>query len=264
MPRPKGRELNEKWRVGARHPLYRESGDWYHVPRRFPAALFDAHGYALFETEGELEVDGISRSTKEGKDWLSVRQPGISSLVNYVRIDAGGLQGTPPEEDSGSMEGVPLREYDESERLAVQQSRTVLYRNRHRKITNALCRRFAALHPTQGQHSKNEYDVLLRNYDRVGRDLFIEVKPDPDRGSLRIAIGQLYDYRRFLNAAATDLAVLTIGKPNRSYLDLLLALGITSIWFGEESCQILQGVGTAWRSLRNAEKSNAKEEKKRP
>src|SRR5260370_25316276 len=127
------------------------------------------------------------------------------------------------------------REYDESERLAVQESRTVLYRNRHRKITNALCGRFVGLHPTQGRRSKNEYDVLLRNYDRAGRDLLIEVKPDPDRGSLRIAIGQLYDYRRFLkNVAATDLAVLTIGKPNPSYLNLLLSLGITSLWFEDE------------------------------
>ncbi len=220
-------------------------------PDRFPAALFDAHGYVLFETEGELETDEISRSKKEGKDWLSVRKPGISSLINYVRIDKGELREKPPKEGSNGTEGVPLREYDESERLAVQESRTVLYRNRHRKITNALCGRFVGLHPTQGQRSKNEYDVLLKNYDRAGRDLLIEVKPDPDRGSLRIAIGQLYDYRRFLrNAAATDLAVLTIGRPNRSYLDLLLALGINSLWFEEESCRRLQGAGTAWRSLR--------------
>jgi hypothetical protein len=249
MARPKGRELNETWGIGARQALYRESGDWYHVPRRFPAALIDGHGYALFENEGEMETVEISRSKKEGKDWLSVRKPGISSLVNYVRVDAG-LRERPPE-GSNDTEGVPLREYDESERLAIQESRTVVYRSRHRKITNALCGRFVALQPTQGQRSKNEYDVLLRNYDGAGRDLLIEVKPDPDSGSLRIAIGQLYDYRRFLrNAADTDLAVLTIGKPNRSYLELLLDLGITSLWFEEESCRRLHGAGTAWRSLR--------------
>src|SRR5260370_42522007 len=87
MPRSKGRELNEKWDVGARHALYRESGDWYHVPRRFPAALFDAHGYVLFETEGVLETDEISRSQQAGKDWPPLRKTGISSLVNYVRMD---------------------------------------------------------------------------------------------------------------------------------------------------------------------------------
>ena len=252
MPRSKtGHELNVRWNVGARHLLYSRLGNWYHVPKRFPAALFDSHGYALFETAEALETEGISTSKKEGKDWLAVRKPGISSLVNYVRIDTGDPRGNhAARKISRSVDGVPLREYDESERVAVQESRTVVYRNRHRKITNAVCGRFASLQPMQGQRSKNEYDVLLRNYDLAGRDLLIEAKPGPDRGSLRIATGQLYDYRRFLrNAAATDLAVLTIGKPNRSYLDLLLALSITSIWFEEETCQGLQGAGIAWNSL---------------
>jgi hypothetical protein len=227
VSRVKGRELNERLGVGVRHALYRESGDWYHVPRQFPAALFDAHGYVPFESEGDLEIDGIWRSKR--KNWLSVRKPGISSLNNYVRMDVGH----PLEElavGADDTEGVPLREYDESERLAVQESRIVKHERRHRKITNALCKGFAALEPKQGQRLRNEYDVLLTNYDRAGRDLLIEVKPYPDRDSLRIAIGQLYDYRRFLrNAATTDLAVLTIGKPSQSYLELLLGLGITSL-----------------------------------
>jgi hypothetical protein len=251
MPSSKrGSELNERWGVGARHALYRKSGDWYHLLTRFPAALFDAHGYVRFETERDLEIDEISTSKKKGKNWLSVRSPGISSLVNYVRVNTQALGDKSTVEGSNDSEGVPLREYDESERLAVQGSRTVTYRSRHRKITNAVFARFAAMQPVQGRRSKNEYDILLKNHDCAGRDLLIEAKPDPDRGSLRIAIGQLYDYRRLLpNAAATDLAVLTIGKPEQSYLDLLLGLGITSIWFEEEGCQGLQGEGIAWRSL---------------
>jgi len=196
-----------------------------------------------------LEIDGIWRSKEDRKNWLAVRRPGISSLDNYVRMDVGGSH-EKPAVGSNDAEGVPLREYDESERLAVQQSRSVLYRRRHRKITNALCGGLAALEPKQGQRLKNEYDVLLTSYDRAGRDLLIEVKPYPDRDSLRMAIGQLYDYRRFLrNAATTDLAVLTIGKPSQSYLELLLGLGITSLWFEAENCRTLQGAGTAWKSL---------------
>jgi hypothetical protein len=41
------------------------------------------------------------------------------------------------------------------------------------------------------------YDVLVKNYDGKSRDLLIEAKPDPDKGGIRIAIGQLLDYRRF-------------------------------------------------------------------
>src|SRR5438105_12608163 len=85
----RGSELNKKWGVGARHSLYRKTGDWYHLPKRFPAALFDAHGYIRFETEADLKTDGISTSTREGKNWLSVKKPGISALSDYVRIISG-------------------------------------------------------------------------------------------------------------------------------------------------------------------------------
>jgi hypothetical protein len=93
------------------------------------------------------------------------------------------------------------------------------------------------------------YDILLRDYDRAGRDLLIEAKPDPNKRSLRIAIGQLYDYRRFLsNRAATDLAVLTIGKPSQSYIDLLVFdRGISAFWFEDETCRSLNGQGSAWQ-----------------
>jgi hypothetical protein len=155
------------------------------------------------------------------------------------------LQEMPPP-IAGAEDGVPLGEYDESERLAVKKSGTLQYRQLHNKMTNALKRKFV-LKPDRGR-SDNRYDVRLRNYDGVGRDLLIEVKPEPDKGSLRIAIGQLYDYRRFLdNSLGTDLAVLTIGKPEQSYVDLLLVdLGITVLWFEDESCQVLRGRGNAW------------------
>jgi hypothetical protein len=97
--------------------------------------------------------------------------------------------------------------------------------------------------------SNNRYDVLIRGYDGGGRDLLVEAKPDPNKGSIRIAIGQLYDYRRFLkNRAATDLAVLTIGRPDQSYVDLLVSdRGITALWFENETCKNLSGEGRAWR-----------------
>jgi len=81
MAVPIGRRLNTEWNVGARHALYREDGRWYHHLKRFPGALFDRHGYVVFQTEDayrqcpqlrhgqELHVDG-----------------GISSIRGYVRM----------------------------------------------------------------------------------------------------------------------------------------------------------------------------------
>jgi 5-methylcytosine-specific restriction enzyme A len=80
-----GRKLNVQWNVGAVHALYRKVGDWYHVLRRFPGALFDLHGYIKFETREEyeaclgLQINSASNSTH-------VREPGIQSLPGYVRV----------------------------------------------------------------------------------------------------------------------------------------------------------------------------------
>jgi len=80
--------------------------------------------------------------------------------------------------------------------------------------------------------------------------LLIEVKPDPDKGSIRIGIGQLLDYRRFLpHRAGTDLAILTISRPSNDYIFLLQDLQITSLWFAGEDCLVLSGDGKAWKSL---------------
>src|SRR5260370_33556188 len=81
-------------------------------------------------------------------------------------------------------------------------------------MTNALHQKFKECEITQGTDSHCRYDVLVSKYDGMNRDLLIEVKPDPDMGSIRIAIGQLLDYRRFLHhRAGTDLALLTMSRP---------------------------------------------------
>ena len=81
----------------------------------------------------------------------------------------------------------------------------------------------------------------------------IEVKPDPDMGSVRIAIGQLLDYRRFLpHRAGTDLALLTISRPQKTFLDLLFDLQISALWFDDGHCQKISGEGKAWEGLQAA------------
>jgi hypothetical protein len=147
--------------------------------------------------------------------------------------------------------GTPLPTFDDAERVAVQQSATITYRNRHNGMTNSLRKLFQAYTLEQGTDPDCRYDVLIKNYDKSGRDLLIEAKPDHDKGSIRIAIGQLLDYRRFLpNQIATDLAVLTISQPTDSHIELMLDLQITVLWFGDEECSFLLGKGKAWQTLK--------------
>lgn len=85
MPeRVTGRQLNTRWRVGAAHALYREDGTWYHVLKRFPGALFDAHGYILFgDRTALLNCPGLAMG--EDKNWINFPN-GISGLPGYTRV----------------------------------------------------------------------------------------------------------------------------------------------------------------------------------
>jgi hypothetical protein len=70
-------------------------------------------------------------------------------------------------------------------------------------------------------------------YDKVRNNL-IEGKADASRPSIRMAIGQLMDYRRFAPPGAR-LAVLTERRPRRDLEDLLGTLGIACIWRADDA-----------------------------
>ena len=82
LHRDKAIKLNETWGVGAVQVRYSDDGHWYATLARFPAALFDAHGYILFKTEQEYRT---SPHISIGKQ-ISVPKPGISAIPGYVRV----------------------------------------------------------------------------------------------------------------------------------------------------------------------------------
>lgn len=147
----------------------------------------------------------------------------------------------------------PLRNYDEEERRAVLASKTATYRNRHNTMTAALNRIFSSFNPATETSPAGRCDAIIKDYDG-SRDLLIEAKPDADKGSIRIAIGQLFDYARHrTRQPATDLVLLTIARPTSDYIDLLNDLDITAIWFGDETCKkIAGGQGKVWAAIADA------------
>lgn len=76
-----GRELNDEWKVGARHALFHKDGTYYNHLHRFPGALFDLNGYVRFNSEDEYLK---SRFLQHGQQ-LHV-PGGISSVPGYVRV----------------------------------------------------------------------------------------------------------------------------------------------------------------------------------
>jgi 5-methylcytosine-specific restriction endonuclease McrA len=82
LNREKAIRLKEAWGVSASQVRYSDDGHWYAVLHRFPAALFDAHGYVMFTTAEEYRSSPHIRVGKQ----ISVPKPGISAIPGYVRV----------------------------------------------------------------------------------------------------------------------------------------------------------------------------------
>jgi hypothetical protein len=82
LNRDKAVRLNEAWGVGAAQVRYSDDGHWYATLARFPAALFDAHGYVFFATEQEYRSSPYLDIGKQ----INGPRPGISAIPSYVRV----------------------------------------------------------------------------------------------------------------------------------------------------------------------------------
>ena len=81
MSAHEGKRLNKLWNVKANHALYHKDGNWYHVLRGFPGALFDPNGYVLFQTESDF----VNCRNLIIGDEVHV-QGVISGIPGYVRM----------------------------------------------------------------------------------------------------------------------------------------------------------------------------------
>src|SRR5581483_969628 len=69
-------------------------------------------------------------------------------------------------------------------------------------------------------------------------NILVEAKGSIDRNSIRMAIGQLLDYRRFIEETAVKCAVLLPELPRQDLLDLLAYAGVL-IYFPEKQGFVL-------------------------
>lgn len=60
--------------------------------------------------------------------------------------------------------------------------------------------------------------------------VLIEAKAQTTRNHLRLAVGQLYDYQRYLDDFASGLAVLVPERPSRDLMGLLAHARVAAIW----------------------------------
>ena len=82
--RTQASKLQAQWGVRASQVRYSDDGHWYARLSRFPAALFDASGYLVFEKETDYLNSPHIRVGKQ----IAVPAPGISAVPGYVRMIA--------------------------------------------------------------------------------------------------------------------------------------------------------------------------------
>ena len=110
-----------------------------------------------------------------------------------------------------------------------------------RRIESALVQQFARYLRQKG-HQPSRVDITIDRelvradlYDRTEGVLY-EAKASPDRRKIRMAIGQLLDYRRFVTPQP-QLRVLVPEPPSHDLRRLLAAVGIGAVWPEREGWQ---------------------------
>ena len=92
------------------------------------------------------------------------------------------------------------------------------------------------------------FDAIVREYQGTDRHLLIEVKTDDSPPMCRMAIGQLFDYRRLRrDRAAIDLAVLFHAKPSKAAISLVAFVGVKALWFDDGMRNVVGDVVLARR-----------------
>lgn len=128
------------------------------------------------------------------------------------------------------------------------------YERVHHRLTNRLVRLLGDRVHRPGPHD-DCFDAFVRGDGRRLPNLLIEVKPNLGvRVSLRMAIGQLFDYRRRLDPEERKrLRLVAFGgaRPPDDAVALLDEVGLDAAWFVGPRGSRIDGTGRAGAMLRN-------------
>jgi hypothetical protein len=133
---------------------------------------------------------------------------------------------------------------DDQDVYAIAKSSSYKFARKHNAMTNsllAICS-LKNLEILEGNDPEALFDALILNFNGAGKNLLIEAKSSIDRGSTRLAIGQLFDYKRFLQIyEPLELAILFPGEPPEIITDLLIELRIHYLFFVDRDFKEISG-----------------------
>ena len=125
------------------------------------------------------------------------------------------------EVETPTKESFPVSTSDSEPRLATR-SESILVDDFRQWLTANGLESSSALYYVHDSTLRS--DLFIRDWN-----LLVEAKANSNRGSIRTAIGQLFDYRRFHNPEP-KIAILVPREPERDLLELLHGLEI-EVWF---------------------------------
>jgi hypothetical protein len=178
----------------------------------------------LDDTIGQ-EAKRLLEQIERGSTVPPIAQPERESRVTEVPIE------------EGDIEGYDVTSKAETKRAHRKERRLVAdYVKYLGESSEIVCRHKIAAPDAAGP--------LYSDIFNKRRNQLIEAKADSSRGNVRMAIGQLVDYARFIDSP-TDRAILLPAKPPRDLIELLKGQGISVIWReGPEFCDTAGGAFT--------------------
>ncbi|WP_197739653.1 hypothetical protein [Mycolicibacterium sp. P1-18] len=205
----------ERYRFGrARTVFLTYSGRTYQAK----AIVGVANGYAtgIFVTGGDPDY-------KAGHAQSVLRRLGMDVIAEPTRSE---MRRAP---DVTSVLAVPI-EANEVETFAVQSRMDVQERERSEgRIVTAYANYLRALGHSVCRHRITVSDgVLITDLYDETTDELVEAKSSTDRGTIRLALGQILDYARYIQPAST--AILLPQRPSVDLCTLMLANCAGVVW----------------------------------
>lgn len=154
-------------------------------------------------------------------------------LPDFISID--GKKPTKKLLEHKPTQGSELPLKDERDIESLQKERTVVNRRIHNRLTNKLKTCLSGHTLLEGSSRAGMFDVLVKDFDRKGADLLVEVKSSVERAHIRMAVGQLFDYWFNINGNVDPrVAILLPTAPDDTTTKLLKWLEIGLLWFSDE------------------------------
>jgi hypothetical protein len=200
--------------------------------------LFRSTRRSFVERVGRFEVDGE-------EPWYFDDAPGTDDVIRRMivfrlRPVAETLPPSGPYVSAPSPD--PQIEYSPVEEHVAEASTTVEARSYEARRREAELRtRYCAYLESRGHEVKShkitppgERRPLRTDLFDVTTNVLVEAKSNVTRESIRMAVGQLLDYSRFITPRP-QLAVLVPDKPRADLLDFCAAMYIATVWEADES-----------------------------